>query len=159
MPRRWYHSQEKANIGVERNYHSFRGSFLGGSAPFLNLLYLFSSIFVSLSFFSLRAGIVLVKVIIPDGGISSLASQLPDNSPSGQRIFIPCRKVKPLPAATVPVAPPLSRRGLRSMHPGQKAPGCEGQRRFAYHALRRCGGSLLISTSGAVTRSSPCRRG
>ena len=37
-------------------------------------------------------------------------------------------------AATVPVAPPLSRRGLRSRHPGKRPPGCEGQRRFA-HAL------------------------
>nr|AYU70044.1 hypothetical protein D0378_00064 [Escherichia coli] len=37
-------------------------------------------------------------------------------------------------AATVPVAPPLSRRGLRSLHPGKKPPGCKGQRRFA-HAL------------------------
>ncbi|EBJ5852615.1 hypothetical protein DWR58_22110 [Salmonella enterica] len=37
-------------------------------------------------------------------------------------------------AATGTVAPPLSRRGLRSLHPGQKTPGCKGQRRFA-HAL------------------------
>ncbi len=37
-------------------------------------------------------------------------------------------------AATVPVAPPLSRRGLRSWHPGKRPPGCKGQRRFA-HAL------------------------
>ncbi|EGJ4507774.1 hypothetical protein IM073_003984 [Escherichia coli] len=37
-------------------------------------------------------------------------------------------------AATVPVAPPLSRRGLRSRHPGKRPPGCKGQRRFA-HAL------------------------
>ena len=37
-------------------------------------------------------------------------------------------------AATVPVAPPLSRRGLRSWHPGKKTPGCKAQRRFA-HAL------------------------
>ncbi|EHQ4034140.1 hypothetical protein KQZ99_004330 [Salmonella enterica] len=30
-------------------------------------------------------------------------------------------------------APPLSRRGLRSLHPGenQRPPGCKGQRRFA----------------------------
>ncbi|UGD22919.1 hypothetical protein LQQ64_25395 (plasmid) [Escherichia coli] len=37
-------------------------------------------------------------------------------------------------AATVPVAPPLSRRGLRSRHPGKRPPGCKAQRRFA-HAL------------------------
>ncbi|EEQ3593108.1 hypothetical protein GRB98_003786 [Escherichia coli] len=37
-------------------------------------------------------------------------------------------------AATVPVAPPLSRRGLRSWHPGKRPPGCKAQRRFA-HAL------------------------
>ncbi|EJU6373732.1 hypothetical protein N5A70_004307 [Escherichia coli] len=37
-------------------------------------------------------------------------------------------------AATGTVAPPLSRRGLRSWHPGKKTPGCKGQRRFA-HAL------------------------
>ncbi|EFC5341207.1 hypothetical protein [Escherichia coli] len=41
---------------------------------------------------------------------------------------------KPWLAATVPVAPPLSRRGLRSWHPGKRPPGCKGQRRFA-HAL------------------------
>ncbi len=28
-------------------------------------------------------------------------------------------------AATVPVAPPLSRRGLRSRHPGKRPPGCK----------------------------------
>ncbi|EBL1988130.1 hypothetical protein D2A21_24980, partial [Salmonella enterica] len=33
-------------------------------------------------------------------------------------------------AATVPVAPPLSRRGLRSWHPGKRPPGCKAQRRF-----------------------------
>ena len=37
-------------------------------------------------------------------------------------------------AATGTVAPPLSRRGLRSWHPGKRPPGCKGQRRFA-HAL------------------------
>ncbi len=37
-------------------------------------------------------------------------------------------------AATGTVAPPLSRRGLRSRHPGKRPPGCKGQRRFA-HAL------------------------
>ncbi|WP_198583524.1 hypothetical protein [Escherichia coli] len=52
-----------------------------------------------------------------------------------------------------------SRRGLRSVHPGQKTPGCKAQRRFAHRAFRRCGGTLLISASGAVTRLSPCRQG
>ncbi|ENA70245.1 hypothetical protein EC178900_5177, partial [Escherichia coli 178900] len=28
-------------------------------------------------------------------------------------------------AATVPVAPPLSRRDLRSLHPGKRPPGCK----------------------------------
>ena len=37
-------------------------------------------------------------------------------------------------AATGTVAPPLSRRDLRSRHPGKRLPGCNGQRRFA-HAL------------------------
>ncbi|KLH12351.1 hypothetical protein WR13_26265 [Escherichia coli] len=32
-------------------------------------------------------------------------------------------------AATVPVAPPLSRRGLRSRHPGKRPPGCKAPRR------------------------------
>ncbi|EGJ0623102.1 hypothetical protein J4198_005145 [Salmonella enterica] len=53
----------------------------------------------------------------------------------------------------------MSRRNLRSLHPGQMTPGCKAQRRFANRASRRCGGFLLISTSGAVTRLSPCRRG
>ncbi|ECI2563929.1 hypothetical protein B1Q96_24340 [Salmonella enterica] len=35
-------------------------------------------------------------------------------------------------AATGTVAPPLSRRGLRSWHPGKRPPGCEAQRRFAH---------------------------
>ncbi|MBW6098716.1 hypothetical protein HT118_26610 [Escherichia coli] len=48
-------------------------------------------------------------------------------------------------AATVPVAPPLSRRGLRSRHPGKRPPGCKGATPFRARALRRCGGSLLIA--------------
>lgn len=52
-------------------------------------------------------------------------------------------------AASVPDAPPLSRRCLRSLHPGKKPPGCKAQRRFARRAFRRCGGSLLIPVSGA----------
>ena len=51
-------------------------------------------------------------------------------SPGG----LPSLTPNPRLAATVPVAPPLSRRGLRSWHPGKRPPGCEGQRRFA-HAL------------------------
>ncbi|EHU8664159.1 hypothetical protein PF285_003714 [Salmonella enterica] len=43
--------------------------------------------------------------------------------------------------------------------PAVRLPGCKAQRRFANRASRRCGGSLLISASGAVTRFSPCRRG
>lgn len=33
MTRRWYHSPEKANIGGERNCHSFRGPFRGWFGP------------------------------------------------------------------------------------------------------------------------------
>ncbi|OAC18465.1 hypothetical protein EC2772a_92c00040 [Escherichia coli] len=62
-------------------------------------------------------------------------------------------------AATGTVAPPLSRRGLRSRHPGKRPPGCKGQRRFANRASRRCGGSLLIACRVPHTRMSPCRRG
>ncbi len=47
---------------------------------------------------------------------------------------LPSLTQNPRLAATVPVAPPLSRRGLRSWHPGKKTPGCKAQRRFA-HAL------------------------
>ncbi|STO17671.1 Uncharacterised protein [Escherichia coli] len=48
-------------------------------------------------------------------------------------------------AATVPVEPPLSRRGLRSRHPGKRPPGCKGQRRFGKPASRRCGGPARFS--------------
>ena len=47
---------------------------------------------------------------------------------------LPSLTQNPRLAATVPVAPPLSRRGLRSWHPGKRPPGCKAQRRFA-HAL------------------------
>ncbi|HIE0063040.1 TPA: hypothetical protein ACXI7K_004724 [Escherichia coli] len=47
---------------------------------------------------------------------------------------LPSLTQNPRLAATVPVAPPLSRRGLRSWHPGKTTPGCKAQRRFA-HAL------------------------
>ena len=62
-------------------------------------------------------------------------------------------------AATGTVSPPLSRRGLRSRHPGKKTPGCKEQRRFANRASRRCSGSLLIACRVPHTRMSPCRRG
>ncbi len=38
---------------------------------------------------------------------------------------LPSLTQNPRLAATVPVAPPLSRRGLRSWHPGKKTPGCK----------------------------------
>ncbi|EHN1173987.1 TPA: hypothetical protein KWY88_004263, partial [Escherichia coli] len=62
-------------------------------------------------------------------------------------------------AATVPVAPPLSRRGLRSRHPGKKTPGCKAQRRFANRASRRCGGSLPVVVSGAIHLFKPLSPG
>ncbi|GCW11145.1 hypothetical protein HmCmsJML061_03282 [Escherichia coli] len=72
---------------------------------------------------------------------------------------LPSLTQNPRLAATVPVAPPLSRRGLRSWHPGKKTPGCKEQRRFANRASRRCSGSLLIACRVPHTRMSPCRRG
>ena len=60
--------------------------------------------------------------------------QSPPNPLARFRAAATVRCVKTRLAATVPVAPPLSRRGLRSRHPGKRPPGCEGQRRFA-HAL------------------------
>ena len=62
-------------------------------------------------------------------------------------------------AATVPVAPPLSRRGLRSRHPGKRPPGCKGQRRFANRASRRCGGALPVVLSGAIHLFKPLSPG
>ncbi len=62
-------------------------------------------------------------------------------------------------AATVPVAPPLSRRGLRSWHPGKRPPGCKGQRRFANRASRRCGGPLPVVLSGAIHLFKPLSPG
>ena len=62
-------------------------------------------------------------------------------------------------AATVPVAPPLSRRGLRSRHPGKRPPGCKAQRRFANRASRRCGGSLPVVVSGAIHLFKPLSPG
>ncbi|AEE59855.1 conserved hypothetical protein (plasmid) [Escherichia coli UMNK88] len=62
-------------------------------------------------------------------------------------------------AATVPVAPPLSRRDLRSRYPGKRPPGCKGQRRFANRASRRCGGSLPVVVSGAIHLFKPLSPG
>ncbi|EMR8463463.1 hypothetical protein WKI70_004885, partial [Escherichia coli] len=62
-------------------------------------------------------------------------------------------------AATVPVAPPLSRRGLRALHPGKRLPGCKAQRRFANRASRRCGGSLPVVVSGAIHLFKPLSPG
>ena len=62
-------------------------------------------------------------------------------------------------AATGTVAPPLSRRGLRSRHPGKKTPGCKEQRRFANRASRRCGGSLPVVMSGAIHLFKPLSPG
>ncbi|HBC5464688.1 TPA: hypothetical protein KEU89_004718, partial [Escherichia coli] len=75
-------------------------------------------------------------VVRPDSDRQLLAhlpvSAEPAGAVSGCR-YGPMRE-NPWLAATVPVAPPLSRRGLRSWHPGKRPPGCKGQRRFA-HAL------------------------
>ena len=62
-------------------------------------------------------------------------------------------------AATVPVAPPLSRRGLRSRHPGKKTPGCKGQRRFAHALFVVAAGSCPLLCPVPCTCLSPCRRG
>ncbi len=76
---------------------------------------------------------------------------------SALRAFIP--DAKPGLAATVPVAPPLSRRSLRSWHPGKRPPGCKGQRRFANRASRRCGGCLPVVVSGAIHLFKPLSPG
>ncbi|QTY08988.1 hypothetical protein KBW66_26165 (plasmid) [Escherichia coli] len=62
-------------------------------------------------------------------------------------------------AATVPVAPPLSRRGLRSWHPGKRPPGCKGQRRSqtALHVV--AAGPCPLFCPVPFTCLSPCRRG
>ncbi|MCX1451086.1 hypothetical protein JDU63_20820, partial [Escherichia coli] len=100
-------------------------------------------------------------VVRPDSDRQLLAhppvSAEPAGAVSGCR-YGPMRE-NPRLAATVPVAPPLSRRGLRSRHPGKRPPGCKGQRRFANRASRRCCGSLLIACRVPHTRMSPCRRG
>ncbi|HAG8309886.1 TPA: hypothetical protein HGR45_22775 [Escherichia coli] len=55
-------------------------------------------------------------------------------------------------AATVPVAPPLSRRGLRSRHPGKRPPGCKGQRRFAHALSVVAAGPGCLAASGRQAR-------
>ncbi|ENB6364117.1 hypothetical protein ABHK13_002537 [Escherichia coli] len=62
-------------------------------------------------------------------------------------------------AATVPVAPPLSRRDLRSWHPGKRPPGCEGQRRFAHALSVVAAGACPLLCPVQYTCLSPCRRG
>ncbi|EIO1048752.1 hypothetical protein LQE40_005338, partial [Escherichia coli] len=62
-------------------------------------------------------------------------------------------------AATGTVAPPLSRRGLRSWHPGKRPPGCEGQRRFAHALFVVAAGACPLLYPVPYTRVSPCRRG
>ncbi len=52
-----------------------------------------------------------------------------------------------------------SRRGLRSLHPGKRPPGCKGQLRFANRASRRCGGSLPVVVSGAIHLFKPLSPG
>lgn len=66
---------------------------------------------------------------------------------------------KPWLAATVPVAPPLSRRGLRSWHSGKRPPGCKGQRRFAHALSVVAAGPCPLLCPVPFTCLSPCRRG
>ena len=100
-------------------------------------------------------------VVRPDSDRQLLAhppvSAEPAGAVSGCR-YGPMRENPGL-AATVPVAPPLSRRGLRSWHPGKRPPGCKGQRRFANRASRRCGGSLPVVLSGAIHLFKPLSPG
>ncbi len=85
--------------------------------------------------------------------------QSPPNPLARFRAVATVRCVKTPSLATVPVAPPLSRRGLRSWHPGKRPPGCTGQRRFANRASRRCGGSLPVVLSGAIHLFKPLSPG
>ena len=62
-------------------------------------------------------------------------------------------------AATGTVAPPLSRRGLRSWHPGKRPPGCKGQRRFAHALSVVAAGPCPLLCPVPFTCLSPCRRG
>ncbi|HAL8789769.1 TPA: hypothetical protein H7Q46_004655, partial [Escherichia coli] len=69
---------------------------------------------------------------------------------------------KPGLAATVPVAPPLSRRGLRSRHPGIPAKGRRDVRgnavsQTALHVV--AAGACPLLCPVPFTCLSPCRRG
>ncbi|MCW3234708.1 hypothetical protein N5T46_27055 [Escherichia coli] len=62
-------------------------------------------------------------------------------------------------AATGTVAPPLSRRGLRSWHPGKKTPGCKENAvsQTALHVV--AAGACPLLCPVPYTCLSPCRRG
>ena len=100
-------------------------------------------------------------VVRPDSDRQLLAhlpvSAEPAGAVSGCR-YGPMRE-NPWLAATVPVAPPLSRRDLRSRHPGKRPPGCEGQRRFAHALFVVAAGACPLLYPVPCTRLSPCRRG
>ncbi|EFO4444266.1 hypothetical protein BF524_22860 [Escherichia coli] len=53
----------------------------------------------------------------------------------------------------------VSRRDLRSWHPGKRPPGCEGQRRFAHALFVVAAGPCPLLCPVPYTRLSPCRRG
>ena len=98
------------------------------------------------------------QVTVPAELLAHLpVSAEPAGAVSGCR-YGPMRE-NPWLAATVPVAPPLSRRGLRSRHPGKRPPGCKGQRRFANRASRRCGGFLPVVVSVAIHLFKPLSPG
>ena len=99
----------------------------------------------------------VVLLLMPFPGVP-LAGRAVVNGASGAG-GLPSLTRNPGLAATVPVAPPLSRRGLRSRHPGKRPPGCKAQRRFANRASRRCGGSLPIVVSGAIHLFKPLSPG
>ena len=115
--------------------------------------------------------ILITAALIPVCLCSSSACAFSGRSPGGagcrERSQRSCLRPGGLPsltqnpglAATVPVAPPLSRHGLRSWHPGKRPPGCKGQRRFANRASRRCGGSLPVVMSGAIHLFKPLSPG
>ncbi|HDQ6782281.1 TPA: hypothetical protein QBF76_003809, partial [Escherichia coli O113:H4] len=100
-------------------------------------------------------------VVRPDSDRQLLAhppvSAEPAGAVSGCR-YGPMRE-NPRLAATVPVAPPLSRRGLRSWHPGKKTPGCKAQRRFAHALSVVAAGPCPLFCPVPFTCLSPCRRG
>ncbi|MDU1436348.1 MAG: hypothetical protein E6928_24240 [Citrobacter freundii] len=50
---------------------------------------------------------------------------------------------------------PLSRRGLRSLHPGEGQPGCKGQRRFRCRFSDVAAGSCSFLTWCRFTPLSP----